>query len=187
MQLPGSNQGYEPVQPIAYSHRLHAGELQIDCLYCHFGAEQTKAAGVPPVNVCMNCHSFITAPYNVIRHEDEQATKEGRKAEQIVSAELARLFTYRDSSMSTAIGTGSSIPWVRIHALPDFVYFNHSAHVHAEIECQKCHGEVQTMERVRQVEDLTMGWCVNCHREFDGKPIQTRTLTPPTDCVGCHY
>lgn len=187
MQLPGSNKGYEPEQPISYSHRLHAGELKIDCLYCHFGAEKTKTAGVPPVNVCMNCHSFVTAPYNVIRQEDKDATEEGRKPKPITSTELAKLYEYWHDSTHTDLGTDKTVSWTRVHTLPDFVYFNHSAHINANIDCQKCHGEVQTMERVRQVEDLSMGWCVNCHRDYEKETSAGRRLTPPTDCVGCHY
>jgi Cytochrome c7 and related cytochrome c len=187
VQLPGSNTGFEPVQPIVYSHRLHAGELAIDCKYCHFGAEESRTAGVPPLNVCMNCHTYISAPINVVRQEDEMATKEGRKPKLIVTHEIQKLYDYVHDSSEVQLGTAKSIEWIRVHQLPDFVYFNHSAHVNAEVDCQKCHGEVQTMERVRQVEDLSMGWCVNCHRDYATKTVKSRRLTPPIDCVGCHY
>lgn len=187
VQLPGSNKGFEPEQPIAYSHRLHAGEMGIDCKYCHFGAEKSRTAGVPPLNVCMNCHTFISAPLNVVRQEDEIATKENRKPNLIVTPEIQKLYDYWKDSSDVQLGTGTSIGWIRVHQLPDFVYFNHSAHVNAKVDCQKCHGEVQTMERVRQVEDLSMGWCVNCHREYKTKSVGSRRLTPPVDCIGCHY
>src|SRR5512135_1887703 len=90
VHLPGNQQGYEPVQPIAYSHRLHAGELQIQCQYCHFGADKSRHAGIPPASVCMNCHKFVTAPLGAVRAEDEQAKKEGRPPRRIVSPELAK-------------------------------------------------------------------------------------------------
>lgn len=168
--LPGNQQGYEPAQPIAYSHRLHAGELQIPCLYCHFGAEKSRHAGIPPANVCMNCHKVVTATLGAIWAEDELAKKEGRAMRQIVSPELGRLYG--------AIKSGTPIAWTRVHTLPDFVYFDHRRHVAGGISCQQCHGPVETMERVRQVSDLSMGWCVNCHRQSARASI---------DCATCHF
>lgn len=177
--LPGNQQGYEPAQPIAYSHRLHAGEMQIQCQYCHFGADKSRHAGIPPASVCMNCHKFVTAPLGAIRAEDEAATKEKRAPRPIVSAELQKLYT--------AVNTSTPIAWNRIHSLPDFVYFDHRPHVNAGVACQQCHGPVETMERVRQVSDLTMGWCVNCHRESNRTGVAGRAVHASTNCSTCHY
>jgi hypothetical protein len=151
----GSRQGYEPEQPIAYSHALHAGELKLDCQYCHFGAEKSRHAGVPPVNVCMNCHSQV-------RRE---------------SPEIAKIVR--------AMETGQPIAWTKVHRLPDFVYFNHARHLTAGLACQRCHGPVETMVRVQQVETMSMGWCLDCHRNPPDGPEGAR-LAPPTDCAACH-
>ena len=169
VRRPGNNQGYEPVQPIEYSHRLHAGELQIQCLYCHSAAETSRHAGIPSANVCMNCHRFVTAPLGAIRAEDDAAKAEKRPLRKVVSPEIAKLLK--------AVDSGTPIVWTRIHSLPDFAYFDHRAHVNAGVTCQTCHGPVETMERVRQVSTLNMGWCVNCHVER-----QVRY-----DCSTCHY
>jgi hypothetical protein len=177
--LPGNQQGYEPVQPIAYSHRLHAGELQMQCLYCHFGAETSRHAGIPPASVCMNCHRFITAPLGAVRGEDELAQNEKRAPRPVVSAELRKLYD--------AIGQGRPIAWNRVHSLPGFVYFDHRAHVATGMACQQCHGPVESMERVRQVADLSMGWCVNCHREANRTGIAGRRVNASTNCSTCHY
>ncbi len=177
--LPGNQQGYEPVQPIAYSHRLHAGELQIQCQYCHFGADTSRHAGIPPASVCMNCHKFVTAPLGAVRSEDELAEKEQRAPRPVVSAELRKLYD--------AVNQARPIAWNRIHSLPDFAYFDHRAHVNAGLACQQCHGPVETMERVRQVSDLSMGWCVNCHREANRNGIVGRRVNASTDCSTCHY
>ena len=188
--LPGNHQGYEPVQPIAYSHRLHAGELQIPCLYCHFGAEKSKHAGIPPANVCMNCHKFVTAPFGAIRHEDELAQKEGRRPRRLISPEIQKIYTalaLNDSLQFDPAKHLIPIQWMQIHKLPDFVYFDHRPHVAAGVECQKCHGAVQTMERVRQQEDLSMGWCVNCHRAVNTDGVAGKNVNAPTDCSACHY
>ncbi len=170
-RLPGNHQGYEPVQPIAYSHRLHAGELQIDCLYCHTGAESSRHAGIPSASACMNCHKFVTAPLEAVRAEDELATKEKRAPRQIVSPELEKLFA--------RVRTNRPVAWTKVHNLPDYVYFDHRAHVNAGVACQTCHGPVETMERVRQASSLSMGWCVECHRE--------KKVARLLDCATCHY
>lgn len=170
-RLPGNHQDYEPVQPIAYSHRLHAGELQMDCLYCHSGAETSRHAGIPAASVCMNCHKFVTAPLGAIRAEDELAAKEKRAPRQIVSPELQKLLD--------SVRTGQPVAWTRVHNLPDHVYFDHRAHVNAGVTCQTCHGPVETMERVRQASTLGMGWCVDCHRE--------KKVARLLDCATCHY
>jgi hypothetical protein len=177
--LPGNHQGYEPVQPIAYSHRLHAGEMQIQCQYCHFGADKSRHAGIPPASVCMNCHKFVTASLGAVRAEDEDAAKEKRAPRPIVSPELRKLYD--------AVNTGTPIAWNRIHSLPDFVYFDHRPHVNAGVACQQCHGPVEAMERVRQVSDLTMGWCVNCHRDSNRTGVAGRTVYASINCSTCHY
>jgi hypothetical protein len=190
VHLPGNQQGDEPVQPIAFSHRLHAGELQVSCPYCHFDAESSRHAGIPPENVCMNCHRFVTAPLGAIRAEDEQAKKEGRKPQRIVSPEIQKIYDAlaldadlkRDPSK-----TQTPIAWVKVHNLPDFAYFDHRAHVNAGVACQQCHGPVETMERVQQAQPLTMGWCVNCHRAATANGVAGKPVNASTDCSTCHY
>lgn len=188
--LPGNNQGYEPVQPIAYSHRLHAGELEIPCLYCHSTAETSSHAGIPSTSTCMNCHKFVSAPFVDVVAEDERATKEKRSPQKIVSPEIEKV--YKALSLGKDMnrvpgGLITPVKWTRIHVNPDFVYFNHSVHVSAGVDCQKCHGEVQTMERVRQVSDLSMGWCVNCHRDVNKTGVAGKRVKAPIDCAACHY
>lgn len=134
----GVQQGYAPKQPIAYSHKLHAGTYQIDCNYCHTGVNRGKSAHIPSANICMNCHG-------VIKKE---------------SPEIQKIYT--------AIENNQPIEWVRVHNLPDLAYFNHSQHVNVGgLECQQCHGEIQNMEVVEQRSSLTMGWCIDCHRKTD--------------------
>lgn len=190
VRLPGNHAGYEPVQPIAYSHRLHAGELQIPCLHCHAAAERGRAAGVPAANVCMNCHRFVTAPYLDVKAEDELAAKENRKPRPVVSAELRKLYGalgLNDALKPDAGLRPAPVVWNKVHNLPDFVYFNHSAHVTRGVDCQACHGAVETMERVRQVSDLSMGWCVNCHRASNASGVKGTPVHASTDCSACHY
>jgi hypothetical protein len=169
--LPGNFQGYEPEQPIPYSHRLHAGELGIACQYCHYGAEKSRHAGIPAASVCMNCHKYVTAPLGALRAEDELAEKEKRAPRPLVSADLQKLFDAVDPKNPRPLA------WNKVHNLPDFVYFDHRPHVAKGVACQSCHGPVETMERVRQVSDLSMGMCVNCHRQ------QRASI----DCSACHY
>jgi hypothetical protein len=190
VRLPGNNQGYEPVQPIAYSHRLHAGELQIQCQYCHSGADKSRHAGIPAMNVCMNCHSGITATMAAVKQEEEAAQRENRPARTIESPELRKLYDAMalDETLFPISGkTPTPIAWRRIHNLPDFVYFDHRAHIAASVTCQTCHGPIETMDRVRQFETLSMGWCVNCHRDANENGIAGRQVQAPTDCVTCHY
>lgn len=130
----GVSQGYAPEQPIAFSHKIHAGDNHIPCLYCHFGAEKSRHAGIPPSNVCMNCHSRLR-----VANQEVEKLKE-------------------------AVEQRRPIQWIKIHNLPDFVYFSHRQHVQRGVACQSCHGPVQTMERVRQEAPLVMGWCIDCHR-----------------------
>ncbi|PTX44461.1 quinol:cytochrome c oxidoreductase pentaheme cytochrome subunit [Christiangramia gaetbulicola] len=156
----GVDKGYQPIQPIHYSHRIHAGDNQIECKYCHSSARTSKHSGIPSLNVCMNCHKAIAevAP--------ETATEEYSK--EFYDKEIAKLYdaTGWDPATRTYSGEEKPVKWVRIHNLPDFAYFNHSQHVSvAGIECQKCHGPIQEMEIVYQDAPLTMGWCINCHRE----------------------
>ena len=179
MRLPGNQQGFEPVQPIAFSHRLHSGELNIQCLYCHSGAEKSRHAGIPAANVCLNCHKYITAPRSLVRAEEELAKKQNRKPKPVTSTELGKMYY--------AVNHNKPIEWTRIHQVPAFVYFDHRPHVRAGLECQKCHGPVETMERVRQVEPLTMGQCVNCHRGRDGTLIAGNPVKANSDCSACHY
>lgn len=189
-RLPGNHEGYEPVQPIAYSHRLHAGELQIPCQHCHSAAEKGRNAGIPPANICMNCHKFITAPFLDVKAEEELATKENRKPKPTISPELKKVYDamgLNDQLLPDTSRSLTPIEWKKVHNVPDFVYFNHSVHVKSGVECQTCHGAVETMERVRQVSDLSMGWCVNCHRDANKNGVKGKTVHASTDCVACHF
>jgi hypothetical protein len=188
-RLPGNQQGYEPEQPIAFSHRLHAGELQISCHYCHGGAEKSRHAGIPAASVCMNCHKTVTAPAVAVRAEDERAKAEGRSPRRVVSPELRKLYDALalDADLKPTAGKARGVEWVRVHNLPDHACFDHRVHVGAGVACQKCHGPVETMERVRQVEDLSMGWCVNCHREVNQTGVSGKQVRASTDCSACHY
>jgi hypothetical protein len=190
LRQPGNQQGYEPVQPIAFSHRLHAGELQIACLYCHAGGEKSHHAGIPPANVCMNCHRFVSATLGAVRAEDDLVRKEGRKPRPVISLELKKLYDALalDAQMHRDPGREPrAIAWTRVHNLPDFVYFDHRPHVAAGVACQQCHGPVETMERVRQEQPLTMGWCVNCHREATRTGVAGKQVAASIDCSTCHY
>lgn len=157
--VPGYNKGYKPIQPVSFSHKLHAGDLKMDCKYCHFGAEKSKRAGIPPVNVCMNCHAVVRAD----------------------SPEIKKVHA--------AFGSGKSIEWVKVHNLPDFVTFDHSRHVNRGLACQTCHGPVQEMVEVEQASSLAMGWCVNCHRQYTAQPpenLKDKHIKASTDCTACH-
>jgi len=189
-RLSGIDRGYEPPQPIAFSHRLHAGEMQISCLYCHSGAESSRYAGVPAASTCMNCHKFVTAPLGTVRAEDELAKREKRQPRRIVSPEIQTL--YDAMALDTKLQpdparTPHPIAWTKVYNLPDFVYFDHRPHVHAGVTCQTCHGPVETMERMRQVPNLAMGWCVNCHRDATRNGVAGRTVAASIDCSTCHY
>lgn len=168
-RLLGDQQGYAPAQPIEYSHATHAGKLKIDCLYCHYGAARSDVAGVPPASVCMGCHSAV--------RKTAGATEP--------SAEIAKLIAAWDTRQSSA---PAAIEWNRIHDLPDFVHFSHKVHVANDIRCQECHGPVQDMARVRQASSLSMGWCVNCHRqEKSVAPSHWKRTGGPLDCAACHW
>ncbi len=158
----GVDQGYAPVQPIHYSHRIHAGENQIDCKYCHSSARKSKHSGIPSLNVCMNCHKNIAEV-----SEDTYAMGQEEYGVDY-NKEIKKLYKAVGWDEATQSYTGETEPvkWVRIHNLPDFAYFNHSQHVTvAGVDCQTCHGPVEEMEIMSQYSPLTMGWCINCHRE----------------------
>lgn len=189
--FPGNHQGFEPTQPIAFSHRLHAGELAMPCLYCHFGAERSRYAGIPPASVCMNCHRFVTASRGALRAEEQLAVQDKRAPRPIVSPELRKLYdalALDDQTLKPdSTRTPHPISWVRIHRLPDFVAFDHRPHVRAGVDCRKCHGPVESMERIRHDVALDMGFCVNCHRQARIAGIQGRPVQPSLDCGSCHY
>jgi hypothetical protein len=172
--------GYSPVQPVPYSHKLHAGDLGIDCRYCHSTVEKSAFAAVPAAAVCMNCHTQVKKDSPLLQ-------------------------PVRD-----AVATGNPVPWVHIHELPGYVYFNHAAHINSGVSCVTCHGRIDQMVRVRQVEPFNMAWCIGCHRDpapkirpvqfvtkLDWRPdrdpaeigrelIAKNHINPPTNCSGCH-
>ena len=174
--------GYRPKQPVPYSHKLHAGDLGMDCRYCHIGVEKSAHASVPATSTCMNCHTQVAA-----------------KSE--------KLLPVRES-----YATNKPVEWVKVHKVPDFAYFNHSVHVNVGVGCKSCHGNVAQMDErgVMQVEPLSMGWCLDCHRnpephlrpksevtnmdwvmpanqkEFAAKLIAEKKINPPVDCGACH-
>ena len=162
-----SNQGYQPVQPIPYSHRLHAGQYKIPCAYCHSTVEKSSHAAIPSLNVCMNCHSVVKTGSPWIQQIQKH---------------------YKE---------GTPIEWVRIHELPDHAHFNHKRHVAKGVACQTCHGEIQTMDVVYQAKPLTMGWCIQCHRgETTPKEVLANVFpgvkdphgqVAPINCTTCHY
>ncbi|TDO77987.1 quinol:cytochrome c oxidoreductase pentaheme cytochrome subunit [Flavobacterium chryseum] len=160
----GVDQNYEPIQPIHYSHKIHAGDNEINCKYCHSAARVSKNAGIPSLNVCMNCHK------NISEVAETTATAEYSKA--FYDEQIQKLYDAVgwDKTKQAYTGKTQPVKWVRIHNLPDFVYFNHSQHVSvAGVECQTCHGPVQEFEIMKQYSKLTMGWCVDCHRKTDVK------------------
>ncbi len=172
--------GYRPKQPVPYSHKLHAGDLGLDCRYCHTGVEVSAVAGVPPTQTCMNCHT-------------------------LVATDSEKLLTVRESW-----ATGKPIEWVRVHKLPEYAYFDHSIHITAGVGCESCHGNVAAMEVVELKEPLSMGWCLDCHKdpamqlrrpseitkmnwqptedqlEFAARIIEEKQIAPPIECSGCH-
>jgi mono/diheme cytochrome c family protein len=157
----GRSKDYQPEQPIYYSHKVHAGVNQINCQYCHSGTYQGKQATLPSVNVCMNCHTAIN------EYKGDPLVRENGE---IVdgTAEIKKLYKYAGFTEGQPWDATKAQPieWIRIHNLPDHVYFNHAQHVNAgQVACQQCHGEIQNMGEVKQFSDLSMGWCVNCHRE----------------------
>jgi len=172
--------GYAPIQPLPYSHKMHAGDLKMDCMYCHTTVDRSAVASIPPTQTCMNCHTLVKAG----------------------SAKL----TVLQNSWSS----GESVDWIKIHDLPDYAYFNHSAHLTAGIGCESCHGTISEMEVVKLTEPLSMLWCLDCHRDpvqhirrqedltkmnwvppdnqqqIAEEVIAQKEITPPLDCSGCH-
>ena len=172
--------GYRPKQPVDYSHKLHAGDLGIDCRYCHWSVETSRFANIPSTQTCMNCH-------------------------QLILKDSEKLLPVRESW-----GNDEAIEWVRVHMLPDYAYFDHSAHINAGVACQTCHGNVAEMPVVTQMEPLSMGWCLDCHRdpvpnirpldqvtnmnwtppanqhELAMQFVEEHNINPPVDCSGCH-
>jgi len=204
----GRMQGYEPKQPIFYSHKVHAGTNQISCLYCHFGAEDGRHANIPPANVCMNCHMAI----NEYKGPDKLVDGDGNEVDG--TAEIQKLYKYVGYEPGKPYDANKAKPieWVRIHNLPDLAYFNHSQHVVVgKVACQTCHGEIQKMDEVHQFADLSMGWCINCHRttqvqfkengfysiyekfhdQIKNGTLDTSKVTVEmiggTECQKCHY
>jgi cytochrome c553 len=161
----GRQKDYQPEQPIYYSHKVHAGINQISCLYCHGNAFESKSATVPSVNVCMNCHKNI----QTYEKGPELTDANGKKING--TQEIAKLYKAAGFDPANANSWDPSmiknaVPWVKIHNLPDHVYFNHSQHTRAgKVQCQSCHGNIQDMDEVKQVSELSMGWCINCHRQ----------------------
>jgi hypothetical protein len=194
LRLPGDHSGYEPEQPIAFSHRLHAGDLALDCRFCHAAAEHSRHAGVPSASVCMKCHALVTDGFDRVLEERARAEAAGEEPRRTISPELAKLYDYQglgDDIEPDAGRAPRAIPWQRVHQVPDFVHFDHSVHVAGGVACETCHGPVQSMERVRQEHSLSMGWCVACHRASGATP--TCVAPDPearphasTDCVTCH-
>ena len=176
------NVGYGPVQPIEFSHKLHAGDLGLDCRFCHFTVERSAFAALPPTQICMKCHSKVRT-------------------------DSVKLLPVR-----ATFAESKPIPWVRVHKLPDFVYFDHAVHLTAGVGCSTCHGRVDQMQRVEQVQSLSMGWCIDCHRQpapflrstadltnmswkvavafypsaHTPATVGGRPIEPPTHCSGCH-
>jgi len=172
--------GYRPIQPVPYSHKLHAGDLGLDCRYCHYDVEYSAVANIPPSQVCMNCHRLV-----------------GTTSE--------KLLKLRESWVN-----GEPIEWVRVHKLADYAYFNHQAHLRAGVGCSSCHGNIAQMDVVKQVQPLSMSWCLDCHRnpdqslrppdqitsmnwtppenqtQFANKTKIEKNINPPVDCSGCH-
>ncbi len=172
--------GYRPEQPVEFSHALHAGELELDCRYCHSQVEVSAVASVPPTQVCMNCH-------------------------QLVTRDSEKLAVIRDSWEN-----GHPVEWIRVHKVPEYAVFNHSVHIAAGVGCSSCHGDIRSMEVVTQMEPLSMGWCLECHRNpdlhlrerdeitnttwkpgknqlaFAAQVKEERRIQPPEDCSACH-
>ncbi len=168
----GRQQNYMPLQPLFYSHKVHAGINQINCLYCHAGAEKSRQAMIPSSNVCMNCHKQIDSYSGDADHPLK--TAEGKTINGTEQIQLLYKYAgwdpakkdYKRDAAGNILAT--PIQWVKIHNMPDHVYFNHSQHVKVgQVQCQKCHGPVQDMDEVYQFSALSMGWCINCHRQTD--------------------
>lgn len=167
MRFPGNHQGYAPEQPIPFSHELHAGGLNIPCQYCHSGVMESRHASIPSISTCMNCHQQL------VKGVQNSTTAKN----------IAKVVQYYDD--------GQPIRWVRVHRLPDFVRFNHSAHTTKGIDCTECHGDVATMAVLRHDKEHSMGFCLDCHRQKNAesqKPDSGKDFRAPTDsCGACHH
>src|SRR5260221_7378831 len=161
----GRQKNYQPAQPIYYSHKVHAGINQINCLYCHGSAWESKTAGVPAVNICMNCHKAITS------YSDKSPKLYDEDGNEInANNEIAKLYKYAGFDPAKPNNwdptKAKPIEWIKIHNLPDHVFFSHAQHIRAgKVQCQTCHGEIPAMDEVKQFAELSMGWCINCHRQ----------------------
>jgi mono/diheme cytochrome c family protein len=180
----GRSKGYQPVQPIFFSHKVHAGLNQINCLLCHGGAWDSKQATVPSLNMCMNCHAAIN-DYRGERLEREDGTRVDP------NEEIKKLYSYTgyDPGKGKYTHAGRPVEWIRVHNLPAYVFFSHAQHVRAgKVQCQTCHGPVQEMNEVRQFAELSMGWCINCHRttkvDFPGTGGRDNAKDGQTDSIG---
>lgn len=189
MRLPGNDAGYAPAQPIEFSHRLHSSELQLSCLYCHSNASTGRYAGMPTANVCMNCHRFIAASSQSVKDEQWRALREDRQVRRVVSDSMRALYRAQGLDENLQVDPGIAaqpIEWVRVTQFPDFAYFDHRAHSRVGIDCQRCHGEIQTFERTRQDQSLSMGSCVACHRDSNRQGVNGQSVQASLDCVSCH-
>lgn len=166
--LPGNDRGHSPEQPIAFSHKVHAGDLGMDCLSCHAGADRSPVAAIPAVENCMDCHRTIES--------DDERLKDGLPR-------MERAWASRKN------GEPEPIRWARVHNLPDHAHFDHGVHVRNNMSCAVCHGPVETMDRVRQTESLSMGWCLDCHRQTSRNQtnMKWRTVGATEDCAACHF
>lgn len=176
IQLPNIHTNYQPEQPISYSHRLHAGYLNIDCQYCHTGVEESRHATLPPLQTCMNCHMHVQGQTEEAKHN------------------ISKLIE------AWGNGNGPGVQWKRVHNNPDFVYFNHMTHVKIAnyvddggkvtkgIDCEVCHGDQKTVGVARQYQNLTMGWCINCHRDQNERQgnLGMAVRAPVNACDACH-
>jgi len=160
----GRQKDYQPVQPIYYSHKVHAGINQINCLYCHGSAWESKTAGIPAVNICMNCHKAITEYTKGPKLYNEEGDEINGTAEIAKLHKAAGFDPAKPTSWDPS--KAKPIEWIKIHNLPDHVFFSHAQHVNAgKVQCQTCHGEIPAMDEVKQFAELSMGWCINCHRQ----------------------
>lgn len=172
--------GYSPLQPVPYSHQVHVGKMGMDCRYCHTTVEGAAFAAVPPTSVCMNCHKTIAPDVKTI------------------------------APLRVSMATGKPVPWIRVHDLPDYAYFDHRAHIGRNVACISCHGRIDRMEQVCQVKKLSMGWCLECHRDpapqlrptafvtdmnwhpsedastLGRRLMKEHSIAPSTDCTTCH-
>ena len=206
--------GYKPDQPIPFSHKLHAGEMGIDCRYCHVNVEKSPHATVPAASVCMNCHKYVktdSPSLKLLRDRFSKFTEVDKAVNLKVDDNGAEV--NKVPILSENEDYLKPIPWVRIHNVPDYAYFDHSAHINANVGCVECHGRIDNMTVVKQEKPLTMSWCLDCHRNYEDfvRPedvkitdmawkwedhvkaaqfkkdlVESKKLNPPEDCSSCH-